>query len=158
MSKILDLIYDEESIVVFDVDGVLAKYEFGERNHNSCSDEEWDANAEYESIMIYGAAKPVEVLQELIRNKKHSYACSMASAGEKDAKVSFIRRYYNIPEENIYLVKDKRDKLTVLCTIAEKHPEVPDEKIIIVEDTVKTLTYIQDNSNFSTCHISSFLE
>lgn len=158
MSKILDLIYDEDSVVIFDIDGVLAKYEFGERNHNACSDEEWTVNAVVESIWAYGKAKPVEVFQELIRNKKHVYACSVSCYGEGEAKKSFVRRHYSIPDENIYLVKDKSLKLATMCEIAEKHPDIPPEKIIMVEDTVKTLTYIQENSNYSTCHVSSFLE
>lgn len=162
MSKIMDLIYDEESIVVFDIDGVLAKYEFGERNHNSCSDEEWDKDTVYHATMVYGSAKPSRLFQELIQHKRakssNVYACSVASHGEDDAKTSFVRRYYDIPEGNIFLVRDKLHKLQVLNSIKMRHPNVPDEKIIIVEDTIKTLTYIQENSNYSTCHVSSFLE
>ena len=42
MNRIKELLNDEESVLVFDVDGVLAVLEFGERNHYYFSDEEWD--------------------------------------------------------------------------------------------------------------------
>ena len=41
MSKIKELINDKESILVFDVDGVLAVMEFGSRFH-FMPDEEWN--------------------------------------------------------------------------------------------------------------------
>ena len=41
MSKIKELLNDKESVLVFDVDGVLALLELGEYNHFSLNDEEW---------------------------------------------------------------------------------------------------------------------
>ena len=41
-SKIKDILNDNESILVFDVDGVLALLEFGEYNHYIYDDETWD--------------------------------------------------------------------------------------------------------------------
>ena len=162
-SKIEELIYDKDSIVIFDIDGVLAKYEFGERNHNCCSDEEWDNNIVYYSATIYDSAKPVREFQELINEKRYGsvYTCSVAKGYEQYAKVSFVRRFYNIPEENILFVESKEQKLEALKAIRAKNKlkghDIPDEKYIMVDDTVKVLTNIQDNSDFSTCHVSSFL-
>lgn len=157
MSKILELINDKDSVVVFDIDGVLAKYEFGEHNHNSCSDAEWDADAEHQSELVYSSAKPVRFFQKLILDKRNVYACSVASHGEEKAKKAFIRRHYAIPEENIILVDNKLDKLQALHNIKAKYPDIPDRLVVMIEDTVKTLTYIQENSGYSTCHVSSFL-
>lgn len=163
-SKIESLIYDEDSVVLFDIDGVLAKYEFGEHNHNLCSDEEWDNNVEYYAPTIYDSAKPVELFQRLIRNKKPGtvYTCSVAKGDERYAKISFVRRFYDIPEENILFVESKDKKLFAMeATRLQKRMQgfqIPDEKFIMVDDSVKVLTHIQENSNFSTCHVSSFLE
>ena len=41
MSRIKELLKDNNSVLVFDVDGVLAVLEFGERNHFGLNDEEW---------------------------------------------------------------------------------------------------------------------
>lgn len=161
MSNIIETIYkDEKSVLVFDIDGVLAKYEYGDHNHNICSDEEWDSNAEYYSKLMYEQAQPVKLFQHLIndiRAGKNVYACSVASADESKAKKKFVLRNYSIPEENIILVQNKMDKLQALNNIKEQYPGLPDSKIILIDDTVKVLTHVQDNSDYSTCHISSFL-
>ena len=104
------------------------------------------------------------MFQELIRNKKpgNVYVCSVAKGDEKYAKTSFIRRFYNIPEENILFVDSKDKKLFAMeATQLQKRMQgfkIPEEKFIMVDDSVKVLTHIQENSNFSTCHVSSFLE
>ena len=38
------------------------------------------------------------------------------------------------------------------------HKDIPDEKIIMIDDTPEILCDIQDNTNYSTAHISSFLD
>ena len=46
MSKIKQLLRSDDSILVFDVDGVLAILEFGEYNHYEMNDRLWnEANA-----------------------------------------------------------------------------------------------------------------
>lgn len=55
ISKIKELINDKDSILVFDVDGVLAIMEFGGRNH-FVSDEEWN-NTIGKDINLYGEDK-----------------------------------------------------------------------------------------------------
>lgn len=161
MSNIIETIYkDGEAVLVFDIDGVLAKYEYGDHNHNICSDEEWDSNAEYYSKLMYEQAQPVKLLRHLIndfRVGKNVYACSVASVYEGKAKKNFVLRNYSIPEENIVLVKSKMDKLKALDSIKRLYPNLSDKKLVLIDDTVKTLTHVQDNSNYSTCHISSFL-
>ena len=41
MSRIKELLNDKNSILVFDVDGVLTVMEFGDRNHYYACDDEW---------------------------------------------------------------------------------------------------------------------
>ena len=38
------------------------------------------------------------------------------------------------------------------------NPNVPDEKIILIDDTAEILCDVQDNTNYSTAHVSSFLD
>ena len=42
--------------------------------------------------------------------------------------------------------------------IREKYPELPNYKIIMVEDTVKVLDAIKEKTGCATVHISSFLD
>lgn len=157
---ILERIYDKNSIVVFDIDGVLAKYEFGENNHNYCSEEEWNKFAFHYSKQIYDKSKPVHTFQTLVWSKGASnvYACAVADEFADEAKKSFVRRFYAIPEENIFFVKSKEHKLELLHDIKLHNQNLDDEEIILIDDNVSTLTYVQERSNYSTCHVSSFLE
>ena len=79
MSKILDYLMNDDVTVVFDVDGVLAAYEFGELRHNSCND-----NDEWAKYVVenkpYDRAKAIPQIQKFIKDKgiKNVYACSVA--------------------------------------------------------------------------------
>ena len=41
MSKIKEVLENKDSVIAFDVDGVLAPIEYGEYNHYYANDEEW---------------------------------------------------------------------------------------------------------------------
>ena len=62
----------------------------------------------------------------------------------------------NIPDENIVFVKEKSDKLIFLEQLRDKL-QIPENKIAIVEDTVKTLDKIAKAGDYITVHVSSFL-
>lgn len=57
----------KEVMVVFDVDGVLAPYEFGDKKH-CINDDEWDEMLE-KGIDVYSNVQPVKVLQKFIKRK-----------------------------------------------------------------------------------------
>ena len=66
--SIIETIKQPGIIVVFDVDGVLAPYEWGKNCHHSMPDEEWNlklANGED----LYRRIRPVKVLQDFISQK-----------------------------------------------------------------------------------------
>ena len=42
--------------------------------------------------------------------------------------------------------------------IKELNPNLEDKYFVMIDDTVEVLNHIMDNSNFSTVHISSFLQ
>ena len=67
MSKISSIIQDKDSILVFDVDGVLAKLEFGEYNH-FMSDEEWES-AYLNGIKCYDESKVIKKMQEFLKTR-----------------------------------------------------------------------------------------
>jgi hypothetical protein len=156
---IKEIIYNENSILVFDIDGVLAKYQFGEHNHNNCSDAEWSVDAVNRAKSTYEQAEAVVTFQDLINMKgpENVYVCSVVAYGEDQAKKDFITRHYGIPESNIMLVSHKLEKLAVLQSLRFEHPELDDEMFVLIDDTIKTLTYVQENTGFSTCHVSTFL-
>ena len=55
-------------VVVFDVDGVLAPYEWGLRKH-CMSDKEWTSILE-SGVDMYSHVKPIKCMQDFIKNKR----------------------------------------------------------------------------------------
>ena len=159
-SAILQLMMEPETTVVFDVDGVLAVYEFGpaERpGHSACCDEDWETyvreNDPYEN------ARPVAAIQRFVAAKAEIdpssvFACSVADDYEEPGKRAFVERHYAIPGDNIQMVRKKDDKIAFLEHLAAcRHANRRD--IVLVEDTTKTLD-AADAAGFSTCHVTSF--
>lgn len=98
-------------------------------------------------------------LHDFIKNKNIDdvYVCSQADDYESVAKIKFVTDNYNIKRENIYLVKDKSMKVDVLNEIRDMR-DIPENKIAIIEDTIKTLDAIAEKHNYVTVHISSFFD
>lgn len=160
MSKIKELIRDEKNILVFDIDGVLAVEEWGEHNHYAVNDAEWD-KACAAGINAYTEDKVIKKMQEFLktRNMKNIYVITtIGHNNEGEFKRDFANKYYNIPKENVYYVKHDIEKKERLKDIKKLYPELEDYRIIMVEDTVSILNDIMDSTDFSTVHISSFLD
>ena len=67
MSRILDYLMEPETVIVFDIDGVLAPYEFGELCHSACPDEDWKSYVLTKHP--YAHIRPVPQLQRFIEEK-----------------------------------------------------------------------------------------
>ena len=160
MSKIKELLKAEDSVLVFDVDGVLAVCEFGKYTHFVFTDEEWDAL--YKSgKSLYDEDKVSHKMQEFLKTKDMSRVYVITASGthnEGEDKKNFANKFYNIPKENIYYIDRDRDKLETLKIIKAKYPELEDYKLVMIDDTCSVLNTIMKNSGFSTAHISSFLD
>lgn len=160
MSKIKELIKDKNSILVFDIDGVLAIMEWGKYNHFTDKDEEWNLLCD-NGINTYTEDKVSKKMQSFLKEKDMNNIYVITVVGTKNEcefKKEFSKKYYNIPEENVYCVKSNKNKIEKLKEIKNKYPEVEDYKIIMIDDTVEILNDIMENTNFSTAHISSFLD
>lgn len=144
----------KNSIVVFDVDGVLAGYEFGENCHYA---ETWDEAFVSPCDNPYCHVRPLPTLQHFIQEMKpeNIYVCSVASEIEKEAKSDFVTQNYRIRKKNIHFVADKSQKIEVLRKIKSEREDLP---IAIVDDTVKTLDQIHQEGGFMTIHVTSFFD
>ena len=159
MSKIQELIHDDSTILVFDVDGVLAKMEYGEYNHYALDDEAW-TNAILNGESFYHEDDVIDSMKKFIESKNldNIYVCTKAfSEEEGKMKSDFINKYYNIKNDHIFYVNDNKEKLEIMHKIKELNPSIPDNHIAMIDDTVEVLNYIMDNSNYATIHISSFM-
>ena len=159
MSKIQDLINSNDTIMVFDVDGVLAKMEYGEYNHFAVDDDTWNKLIE-EGEQFYKEEQAIPRMVEYVKSKdiNNIYVCSRSFNVKEDAiKRSFLISVYGILEDHIYFVRNNEDKLKIMFKIKELNPNVEDNHIAMVDDTVSILNNIKESSNFATVHISSFM-
>ena len=160
MSKIKEILNDEESVLVFDIDGVLAVMEWGEYNHYGDDDETW-AKKYQEPQRFYTEEFVCKRMQEFIRGKDTSrvYVITKAFCGnEVEDKRSFVYEFYGIPKNHVYDVQHNIDKTKVLVEIKKLYPTLPNQKLVMIDDTVEILTDIMEKTPFSTAHISSFLD
>lgn len=155
--NILQHLLEPEIVVVFDVDGVLAPYEFGYLSH-SMPDEEWDKMVK-DGINPYSVISYSPKMKKFISLKdiKKVYVCSKCTVKEESGKREFVQEKYGILPENIFFVREQDDKIAILEHIKEVE-NVSDQEVAIVEDTVKTLDKIRENGNYITVYISSFID
>ena len=159
-SEIKDILNDDESVLVFDVDGVLALLEFGRNNHYIYDDKTWDEqnNSGYN---FYNDVLVSKKMQSFLSNKdmnKIYVITTVGSNNEGEFKRDFVNKYYNILKENVYFVDKIKDKVEVLLSIKNKYPDIEDSKLVMIDDAVDILNDIMEKTNFSTAHISSFLD
>lgn len=160
MSKIKQLLKDKESVLVFDIDGVLALLEFGEYNHYYASDEDWD-NFVNSDNNLYTEDKVSKKMQSFLKNidKNRVYVITAIGVNKEGSyKKDFVRKYYDINPNNVYFVDRNNDKASKLFEIKKNHPEIENYQLIMIDDTPDILTDIQETTDFSTAHISSFLD
>ncbi|MBQ9314135.1 MAG: hypothetical protein IJ220_03920 [Clostridia bacterium] len=160
MSKIREILNDDESILVFDVDGVLAVMEWGEYNHYGEDDETWTKMYE-ENSNFYTEDFVCKRMQEFIKSKDANKIFVITKAfceNEVEDKKNFVNKYYGIPKEHVYSVQSNIQKTDVLIGIKEKYPDLPGHKLVMIDDTVEILTNIMERTGFSTAHISTFLD
>jgi len=159
MSKIQAIIQDESSILVFDVDGCLARMEYGEYNHFALDDDNWNALIQTGEA-FYPDDQAIPMMQDYIktRNINNIYACSKSySPKEDEMKIRFLKSAYNIIDDHIYFVRENNEKLDVLVKIKELNKEIDDHHIAMIDDSTEVLNNIKENSSFTTIHISSFM-
>lgn len=155
--NVLQYIAFSEVIIVFDVDGVLAPYEFDILNH-SMPDEKWDEmikNGENPYDRIDASPKMQELI--LCKDIKKVYVCSKCTDEEEKVKREFVQKNYGIVPENIFFVREQDEKINVLEHI-KKIEDVAEQQIATIEDTVKTLDAIRKSGDYITVHISSFVD
>ena len=93
MSKIQELIKSDDTIMVFDVDGVLARIEYGEYNHFCVSDEVWSKIID-EGALFYTDSQAIPSMVDYIKTKNidNIYTCSKSySKKEDEMKIRFLK-------------------------------------------------------------------
>lgn len=157
MMSVLERLCHPDAVIIFDIDGVLAAYEYGDGHHNVCPQGDWPSYVLTHDV--YADARPLPVIQAFIRARGTArvYVCSAACPEERAGKLAFVQRHYGIPEDHVLFVARSGQKLAALRALHERaYPGLPAERLAMVEDTVSVLDDIQLHSEYLTVHISSF--
>ena len=153
-TPLLSYLLEPETALVFDIDGVLAPYEYGELCHSACPDDEWEQFVRERDP--YGHMRPVHLIQRLVERKgpERVFACSVAMDFEAEGKRAFVLRNYGIPADHVSIVSAKAEKLAYLEQVRAEL-DVPAARVALVEDTVATLNLVYEQTGFTTVHVSS---
>jgi len=141
----------KDDIVVFDMDGVLNRYNFPELGFKIYSEEGWiRKNME---IDVYSFAEKTSLFDELIESKNSMdlYICSAAGTSfEQTNKIRFLEeKYPNFREDNIIFVGKTEFKIEVLKYLRDLYDShgKQDKRIVIIEDTVSVLDAVEKLNN-----------
>lgn len=142
--------------VIFDIDGCLAPYEFGEHNHRiDVPDDKWEDYLEnHNPYLKLSKSQNLYFMIHKIIGIDKCYVCSKSSGiREENIKRDFCVSQYKIMSDNIIFVKSKRDKLSVAEVVLKK---TGSPNIAVVDDSLDVLDTLMKNPKIRTIHISSF--
>lgn len=149
---------EKVDLYCWDLDGTLGVYAFGENGINSCSDVHY---LEYlEKYNPYEKVKPNILLKKFIEtytSKDINYVITVAqSEKEKEYKKRFILSHYkeSISENHIIFVESWKQKYEAMQKIESERGL---SKLVLIDDTIRTLSMVQDRTEYYTVHVSSFM-
>jgi hypothetical protein len=149
----------KNDVVVFDIDGVLAKYNFPKFERKIFSTDEW--------ISMNMSSNPYEQIErvtffdnfmnEMDCNRLYTLSETFTS-DEQWNKTAFIKDNFPIREDNIIFVGNKQFKVNVLKEIRKWH-EKEGRRVTLIEDNVEVLASVErlDDKNIRCITISEFL-
>lgn len=159
INNLFSYLMKPEVHVVFDIDGTMGVYLFGDLRHSACNDEYWEQFVTEEQP--YTKVFPVPQVQKFVREKcllnaDSVHVCSVSQQFERLDKLNFVvRNYPTIKTENIHFVNSKDKKIELLKELAKVAGS--ESNVALVDDTVKTLDMIYAQSDFVTVHNSAFM-
>ena len=146
--KPLDL---KDSVIVFDMDGVLSKFDFGDLDIKIVPEHEWAKMNMMEDMYKY--VQKTSIFDELIdvKNSMDMYVLSQTlSSFEQNNKINFLERNYpNIREDNIIFVGDTNIKIDILKGLREilDNTGKADVDLVIIEDSLSVLLDVTELNN-----------
>lgn len=146
--KPLDL---KDSVIVFDMDGVLSKFDLGDLGIKIVPEHEWAKMNMMEDMYKY--VQKTRLFDELIdtKNSMDMYVLSQTlSSFEQNNKINFLERNYpNIREDNIIFVGDTNIKIDILKGLREilDNTGKADVDLVIIEDSLSVLLDVTELNN-----------
>lgn len=136
----------KDDIVVFDIDGVLAKFDFG-NGKKFYEDESWvQLNMNKD---MYKNIERTSLFNDLIEELDPSriYVISMACTSfEQNNKLKFIDKIGKIRADHVFFVANDKYKKTVLQELRYKYDRSSnnwDKRIVMIEDSCSIMADIE---------------
>lgn len=136
-----------DDMIVFDIDGILCKYDFGTLNKKIWEPHDW-IRLNLRSNP-YNHAVLTKIFDELIKLKKPDDLCTLSTAlssAEETNKREFLKKNYpKIPQDQVYFVGDDKYKVDVLMELRQSlnNLKMANKKIIMIEDSVSVMASIE---------------
>lgn len=156
--ELMNYLNNKDNILIWDIDGVICVYAYGDHKINACSDAEFEEYCKEHDVYADGTApkKLVDIVNSLEPGRQ--YVCSKDSGSfEEGYKRDYIARNYNIPDDHVKMVQHNSDKLKFMKELRWSLGISP-KNIAMIDDNIEVLCEIdEDDSGFTTIHISSFV-
>ncbi len=155
--KIWELLHEPDTVVIFDIDGTLTSYNYGEyqAHHES------DPSPEFRDINIYADCKRLAPLYDYIKghDMNRIYCISREPHGHEKWKSEMVNRLYGIPEDHCYYTLDPDAKPSIAkMIVTDNFKDLPPYKVVCIDDNDVTLGIYMRETGFSTAHPMIFME
>ncbi len=158
MGRIWEIINKPDTVLVFDIDGTLISYNYGEyRAHHELDN--INTEEEFSRIDMYNGSRGIPVIRDFLKTKdmNNIYCLSMEPHRHDISKKKAVYSYYGIMPSHIYLVEDHSRKPELLEKIARM--TLKDEnKLVFIDDNSKVLRAVEEQTPYYTAHVSIFFE
>ena len=162
MSKLKSVLSDPKTLVVFDIDGTLSSYNYGDY-HCHHEKDTLETKDEFDQIDVYMTARRipviVEYIKEHIRYGGRVFALSKEPHGREESKRRFCKIAYGINPSDVYCVKENVGKIDKLREWSEAYKVLePEGHIVFIDDNEQVLRMVEDNTDVYTAHVTIFFE
>ena len=157
MNRIWELLHEKETVVLFDVDGTLTSYSYGEYHAHH----ELDYTTAFRDVNIYVDCKRLEPIYDYITSHgtDRIFCISREPHGHEEWKSDMVERLYGIPKSHCYYTLDTDKKPMIAKKIVGEHfPGLSPRKVVCVDDSDETLGRYMKETDFCTAHPMIFME
>ena len=158
MGRIWEKLNDPKTTLVFDIDGTLISYNYGEfRAHHEL--DRAKTEEEFRSVDIYNGCRGSPVIRDFLKNRdlRNVYCLSMEPHQHDESKKRAVHMYYGILPSNVFLVEDHSEKPGVLKKIAEAS-KADRDSLVFIDDNSMVLRKVEEETGFCTAHVTVFFE
>ncbi len=157
MNRVWELLNEADTVVLFDVDGTLTSYNYGEYHAHH----ELDFTPQFRDVNIYADCKRLLPMYNYIQ--KHGtdriFCISKEPHGHEQWKSEMLGRLYGIPADHCFYTLGYDGKPVIAQRIIDdRFPGLSPEKVVCIDDSDTALEMYMKQTRFRTAHPMIFME